>query len=101
MRRLLAGGILVVMLATALPTEEAAAGSRSVPAPVSAPSAAKVYPNCKALNARYPHGVGKKGARDHVTRSAKPVTTFKVDNTVYAANRKLDRDRDGIACEKR
>jgi len=45
--------------------------------------------------------VGKKGARDKVSGSTKPVTNFKVDNALYAANKKSDRDGDGVACEKR
>jgi hypothetical protein len=31
------------------------------------------------MNARYPHGVGKVGARDH-TKSGDPVTNFKRNN---------------------
>jgi hypothetical protein len=31
---------------------------------------------------------------------AKPVTTFKRSNTLYRQNSHLDRDKDGIACEK-
>jgi hypothetical protein len=57
------------------------------------------YRNCKALNARYPHGVGRVGARDH-TASGNPVTNFRRSNLLYRANRGLDRDKDGIACEK-
>jgi hypothetical protein len=59
------------------------------------------YKNCAQLNAYYKHGVGKKGAHDKVSGRTKPVTTFAVNNTVYTANRALDRDKDGIACEKR
>jgi hypothetical protein len=58
--------------------------------------------NCTALNARYHHGVGKVGARDHTSET--PVTTFKRSNLIYATamthNRGLDRDKDGIACEQ-
>jgi hypothetical protein len=72
-----------------------------------ADAAAKHYKNCAALQKAYPHGVGKSGARDHT--SGKAVTTFKVSSSLYAANDKrnastgeydLDRDNDGIACEK-
>jgi hypothetical protein len=62
-------------------------------------AAAKHYKNCKALNARYPHGVGLSGAHDHT--SGKPVTTFKRSRALYKANTSLDRDKDHIACEKR
>jgi uncharacterized membrane protein len=62
-------------------------------------AAAKTYKNCTALNKAYPHGVGRKGARDKT--SGTPVTNFKVSNSLYAANSGSDRDGDGIACEKR
>jgi excalibur calcium-binding domain-containing protein len=58
------------------------------------------YQNCKALNIRYPHGVGRVGAHDH-TSTGHPVGNFTRNTRVYLANRSLDRDKDGIACEKR
>lgn len=57
------------------------------------------YPRCSALNAMYEHGVGKQGARDS-TSSGDPVRNFLRAPKIYAANRHLDRDGDGIACEK-
>jgi hypothetical protein len=70
---------------------------------------AKHYKNCKALNKDYKHGVGKKGAKDKT--SGTPVKNFKVSDKVYNMNNgprnsgtgeyDLDRDNDGIACEKR
>jgi hypothetical protein len=48
---------------------------------------------------RFPHGVGRFGAHDH-TSSGDPVTDFRRSNRMYLANRGLDRDKDGIACEK-
>ena len=57
------------------------------------------YKNCKALNARYPHGVGRFGARDHT--SGTPVTNFRRSNRLYRQNKARDHDHDGIACEKR
>ena len=78
------------------------AGSATAAAP-------KSYKNCTAMNKAYPHGVGKKGARDKTSSSTR-VTNFKVSNRVYAYNdgkaprhrgeRDLDRDNDGIACER-
>jgi len=56
------------------------------------------YPNCKALNRHYPHGVGRWGARDHT--SGTPVTNFKRSNRLYRQNKARDADHDGIACEK-
>lgn len=73
--------------------------------PASAAPAPKSYKNCTELNKVYPHGVGLRGARDRTT--GKPVTTFRVDKTLYNLNDggfrqyDLDRDNDGIACEKR
>ncbi|MGV9712203.1 excalibur calcium-binding domain-containing protein [Gordonia sp. NPDC003424] len=61
-------------------------------------AAATTYKNCKALNADYPHGVGKSGAVD--STSGTPVTDFTVDDDLYNANPGRDRDGDGIACEK-
>jgi Excalibur calcium-binding domain len=55
------------------------------------------------LNQKYPHGLGKVGARDHTTGTP-PVTTFhrstRLYNLAMSYNRGLDRDKDGIACEK-
>jgi hypothetical protein len=46
--------------------------------------------------------VGRVGARDRT--SGMPVTTFRRSNVLYRTalryNRGLDRDKDGIACEK-
>jgi hypothetical protein len=61
-----------------------------------------LYTNCTNLNKRYPHGLGKLGARDHT--SGDPVTNFKRSTKLYklamSYNRGLDRDKDGVACEK-
>jgi Excalibur calcium-binding domain len=73
--------------------------------PFAAAASAVVAPwkNCTQVNKRYPHGVGKVGARDKT--SGTPVTNFKRSNFLYRTamryNRGLDRDKDGIACEKR
>lgn len=42
--------------------------------------------------------MGKPGARDQT--SGTPVTSFKRSKALYDANKKSDRDKDGIACEK-
>jgi hypothetical protein len=68
----------------------------------SAAAAPPLYQNCTNLNKKYPHGLGKVGARDHT--SGTPVTNFKRSTKLYrlamSYNRGLDRDKDGIACEK-
>jgi len=58
----------------------------------------KRYRNCRALNRAYPHGVGRPGARDKT--SGRPVKNFRVNRSVYTQNTHLDRDHDGVACEK-
>jgi hypothetical protein len=70
---------------------------------VAAPAEASVlFTNCTHLNQRYHHGVGRRGAHDHT--SGTPVTSFKRSTRLYQRamnhNSDLDRDRDGIACEK-
>jgi hypothetical protein len=80
----------------------AAAGLLGLAAPADAAPKARTYASCNALNKVYKHGVARKGARDKVRGSTKPVTTFTVSTVVYNANKaRLDRDKDGIACEKR
>ncbi len=77
----------------------AAASMAIAPLLVAAPaSAATTYSNCSALRADYPHGVGQPGAVD--STSGTPVTDFTVDQDLYDANTKSDRDNDGIACEQ-
>jgi hypothetical protein len=78
----------------------AASAQTATPTTVTA-VAAKKYANCTALNKVYKHGVAKKkGVKDKT--SGTPVTTYTVNLAVYNFNyRALDRDKDGIACEKR
>jgi hypothetical protein len=61
-----------------------------------------LYKNCTNLNKRYPHGLGKLRAHDRTTGT--PVTSFKRSTKLYnlamSYNRRLDGDKDGIACEK-
>src|SRR5690242_20528151 len=60
------------------------------------------YSNCTSVHKAYPHGIGRANARDHT--SGAPVTTFKRSDRLYriwmSYNSGLDRDKDGIACEK-
>jgi hypothetical protein len=63
----------------------------------------RLYKNCTNFNKRYPHGVGRRLARDKT--SGTPVRTFLRSTLIYRRamgyNSGLDRDKDGIACEKR
>ncbi|MEV0902814.1 excalibur calcium-binding domain-containing protein [Actinoplanes sp. NPDC049802] len=77
------------------------AATGTVVATSPAEAAPKTYKTCAALNKDYPHGVGRKGAKDKVRGTTKPVTNFKRNNALYEANKGRDRDKDKIACEKR
>lgn len=56
----------------------------------------KTYKNCSAPNTVYPHGVARKGVKDE----GGTVANFMVDKKTYSKNKKLDADKDGIACER-
>ena len=60
-------------------------------------AAAKVFKNCTELNKVYPGGVAKPGAVNKGGATKKEPT---IDAALYKANKKSDRDNDGIACEK-
>jgi hypothetical protein len=79
-----------------------AAGSMLAVASPSADTATH-YKNCAAMHLDWPHGVGKLFASDHVAnkKKDKPVTTFHLSIGLYDANKTLDGDHDGIACEQR
>jgi len=82
-----------MMLALAVTaTAASATGTRIAP----------VYKSCSYFDAKYPHGVGRAGAQDHIA-AGEPDTTFLRSTSVYNLamhhNRRLDYDRDGIACE--
>jgi hypothetical protein len=60
-------------------------------------SAAKKFKNCTELNKVYPGGVALPGA---VNAGGATKKEPKYDKALYTANKKSDRDGDGIACEK-
>jgi hypothetical protein len=62
---------------------------------------AKRYANCAALNKDFRHGVARPGGRDIVKGKSKPVRGYAVNKAVYSKNTHLDRDKDGVACEKK
>jgi hypothetical protein len=84
---------LVIVAAIAALCTPFAEGAAAIPAK---------WKNCTIVNKRFPHGVGRVVAHDRT--SGEPVTTFKRNNYLYKTamryNRGLDRDKDGIACEK-
>ncbi|WP_262852857.1 excalibur calcium-binding domain-containing protein [Mumia quercus] len=102
------GGLVLTGLAAATTTTASADTTRTTAdAQQTASATAKRVPtrftNCTKLRKKWPHGVGRRNARDKTT--GEPVTTFKRSNRIYKRamryNRDLDRDRDKIACEKR
>jgi hypothetical protein len=94
--------VLLLALAGGLAAPVAAAPDRAT-APVYGGAAPRIYKNCTNLNKRYPHGLGKRLARDKT--SGTPVRNFyrstRLYNIAMSYNRGLDGDKDGIACEKR
>jgi hypothetical protein len=63
-----------------------------------------LWKNCTHVHTKYRHGVGKLNAHDHTRSGTNPVTTFYRSTRLYKVamryNSDLDRDRDGVACEK-
>ena len=60
-------------------------------------AAVKTFKNCAELNKVYPGGVALPGA---VNSGGATKLKPKYDKKLYEANKKSDRDKDGIACEK-
>jgi hypothetical protein len=65
--------------------------------PTQSNAAAKKFKNCTELNKVYPGGVALPGA---VNAGGATKKKPKYNKTLYKANKKSDRDKDGIACEK-
>lgn len=82
MRRLLIAAISIVLSLTLMPNSQAAA---------------KVFKNCTELNKVYPGGVALPGA---INSGGDTKKSPKYNKALYLANKKSDRDKDGIACEK-
>jgi hypothetical protein len=82
MKRLLVAAISIVLSLALMPNSQAGT---------------KVFKNCTELNKVYPGGVALPGAVNSGGRTKKPP---KYNKALYIANKKSDRDKDGIACEK-
>ena len=65
--------------------------------PSTSNAAAKKFKNCTELNRVYPGGVALPGA---INAGGVTKKEPKYDKALYNANKKSDRDKDGIACEK-
>lgn len=91
-----------IALLLLVPVSASAAINRGA-APSAGVAAPSLYKNCTNFNRKYPHGVGKRLARDR-TKSGEPVTNFRRSTLIYNQamrwNKGLDRDKDGVACEK-
>ena len=57
----------------------------------------KIFRNCTEMNKVYPGGVALPDAIN-TGGTTKNQPTY--DKVIYLANKKLDRDKDGLACEK-
>jgi hypothetical protein len=102
--------VMLTLFAMGLAAPVANAATKTIPAWPK--SALGMFSSCKTLNLQFPNGVGRASGRD-VTEGPE-VTNFEVNETLYwqlfakpvlaksAARNggKLDRDKDGIACER-
>ena len=82
MKRLLVAAISIVLPLASMPNSQAAA---------------KIFKNCTELNKVYPGGVALPGA---INSGGGTKKSPKYNKALYLANKKSDRDKDGIACEK-
>jgi excalibur calcium-binding domain-containing protein len=94
--------IVLAVLAAMLIATPAGATTRGPTAGATSVAMPRLYKNCTNLNRKYPHGLGKRFARDKT--SGTPVRNFYRSTRLYRIangwNAGLDRDNDGIACEK-
>jgi hypothetical protein len=99
MKKILTATLASLALAAPVAVVAATAGS--------AEAAPRHWSSCAAMQRVHPHGVGLRTARDRT--SSTPVRNFYKNDALYRANNgpragaeyDLDRDNDGIACEKR
>lgn len=70
--------------------------------PSSAAPAAHEYKNCTEIHKHWSGGIAKAGVHRNKTPSGSRALkgTVKHDTALYNANRKSDRDKDGVACEQ-
>jgi len=86
----------VLTIAVAVPSVVAADAASAAP---------KSFANCTAVHAVYSGGIARVGVKYNTVTSKGKVThralkgKVKFDTALYNANKKSDRDGDGIACE--
>jgi hypothetical protein len=59
-----------------------------------------VYKNCTAVHQKYKGGIAKNGAKDKRRGGGHAKYKPYVNTALYLANKKMDADKDGIACEQ-
>jgi hypothetical protein len=93
-KRLVATSSVAAALALAAAASPGVRESAAVP---------RLYKNCANLNKTYPHGLGRANARDATSDDGDPAMNFRRSTRLYriamSHNKRLDRDKDGIACE--
>jgi hypothetical protein len=52
------------------------------------------------MHHKYKGGVARKGAHDHRSGGGHAKYRLHVSTALYKANKKMDRDHDGVACEQ-
>jgi hypothetical protein len=77
--------VIALIAATATPSQSAEATKMK-------------YRNCKAVNKVYPGGVAKSASSRN--KGGDTQNAPKVNKSLYTNLKSLDRDKDGIACEK-
>ena len=72
-----------------------------------ADAAPKHYANCAAVHRVYSGGIAKPSVHRNTIKHSNGTKTYKAlkgtvkhSTALYKANRKLDRDKDGVLCEK-
>jgi hypothetical protein len=81
------------------PVKPSVPGTAPTPTPTAKPAPKPIkYKNCTELNKVYPGGVSKSGSS--INKGGKIRLTQVVNIKVYDLNKALDRDKDGLACER-
>lgn len=89
-RRLLGGALTAALLLGTPLVLAPSAGATAKPT---------VFKNCTAMHKKYKGGVAKPGAKDKRKSGHAKYKPY-VSAALYKANKKSDRDGDGIACEQ-
>jgi len=69
-------------------------------AAASAAAKPPTFGNCTQMHARYKGGIARTGTRDKRANGGKARYKPYINTAYYNANKTMDRDHDGIACEQ-